>query len=92
MLAWPPRRCLVQYLTSLQIKTELIEERDYGAFKEKIDHGLPTRKAAYECLQTLLEEASHKITLSEFIGHIRKGGQKQQSILCLGLLTPAHQA
>ncbi len=51
----------------------LVEERDYGAFKDKFDYGLPLRSAAFQCLQTLVEEAPHRLNLSDFVNNVRKG-------------------
>jgi cullin-associated NEDD8-dissociated protein 1 len=56
-----------------KVKPELIHERDYGAFKEIIDDGLPLRKAAFQCLGTLLDVCPHKLGMQEFIAVTQQG-------------------
>jgi len=46
---------------------------DLGPFKHKVDDGLPLRKAAFQCLETLLDVAPHRLDLSEFIKKIQIG-------------------
>jgi len=54
-------------------KPELIHERDYGAFKETIDDGLPLRKAAFQCLGTLLDVCPHRLSMNEYINFMQQG-------------------
>jgi cullin-associated NEDD8-dissociated protein 1 len=56
-----------------KIKPELIHERDYGAFKETVDDGLPLRKAAYQCLGTLLDVCPHRLSMQEYIQVMQQG-------------------
>merc|ERR1712176_1091567 len=51
----------------------LIREVDLGPFKHKVDDGLPLRKAAFSCLDSLLDSTPHKIDLFEFIKFLRNG-------------------
>lgn len=44
-----------------KLKTELIQEVDLGAFTHKVDDGLPLRKAAYELIDTLLDNIPDKV-------------------------------
>lgn len=44
-----------------KLKTELIQEVDLGAFTHKVDDGLPLRKAAYELIDTLLDNLPDKV-------------------------------
>jgi cullin-associated NEDD8-dissociated protein 1 len=54
-------------------KLELIHEVDYGAFKKTIDDGKPLRKAAFQCLGTLLDVSSHRLNMQEYIKYIQSG-------------------
>lgn len=56
----------------------LVEEIDYGAFKEKLDRGLPLRKAAFQCLETMLEALEYRLDLKEFLQNVQSG----QCVLC----------
>merc|ERR1719361_502642 len=51
----------------------LIREVDLGPFKHRVDDGLPLRKAAFSCLDSLLDSTPHKIDLFEFIKFLRNG-------------------
>lgn len=46
-----------------------------GPFKHKIDDGLELRKAAFECMDVLLERCRDRINMAEFITHLEKGLQ-----------------
>jgi len=46
---------------------------DLGPFKHKVDDGLPLRKAAFQCLETLLDVAPHRLDLSEYVRKIQLG-------------------
>eukprot|EP00484_Ammonia_sp_Unknown_P008564 CAMPEP_0197075724 /NCGR_PEP_ID=MMETSP1384-20130603/211754_1 /TAXON_ID=29189 /ORGANISM="Ammonia sp." /LENGTH=1301 /DNA_ID=CAMNT_0042514573 /DNA_START=883 /DNA_END=4788 /DNA_ORIENTATION=- len=52
---------------------ELIREVDLGPFKHRVDDGLPLRKAAFTCLDSLLDSTPHKIDLFEFVKFLRNG-------------------
>jgi len=56
-----------------KINPALIEEVDYVAFKQTVDHGLPLRKSAFECLTTLLELSPKKLDMQVFIREVQKG-------------------
>jgi len=51
----------------------LVRVVDLGPFKHKMDDGLALRKAAFQCLDTLLQVAPHRLDLREFMGHVRLG-------------------
>lgn len=51
----------------LQPKESLVRVVDLGPFKHRIDDGLPLRKAAFQCLETLLDVAPHRLDLSEYV-------------------------
>lgn len=52
---------------------DLIREVDLGPFKHRVDDGLPLRKAAFTCLDSLLDSTPHKIDLFEFVKFLRNG-------------------
>jgi len=52
---------------------ELIREVDLGPFKHRVDDGLPLRKAAFTCLDSLLDCTPHKVDLFEFVKFLKNG-------------------
>jgi len=56
-----------------KVKESLIKVVDLGPFKHRLDTGLENRKAAYECLYTLLETCIDKIEISTFVEHLVAG-------------------
>ena len=63
-------------------------EVDLGPFKHKIDDGLELRKAAFECMDVLLERCKDRINMGQFITHLEQGLQVPVSTHRL-LLVPA---
>ncbi|XP_048426960.1 cullin-associated NEDD8-dissociated protein 1 isoform X3 [Pyrus x bretschneideri] len=56
------------------IKKELIRRVDLGPFKHIVDDGLELRKAAFECVDTLLDSCLDQVNPSSFIvPHLRSG-------------------
>jgi len=53
----------------------LIREVDLGPFKHRVDDGLPLRKAAFSCLESLLDSTAviNKLDLFEFVKYLRNG-------------------
>jgi len=66
-----------------KVKQSLIKVVDLGPFKHKVDTGLENRKAAFECLYTLLETCIDKIDISAFIEQIVEGLQDTYDIKLL---------
>ena len=52
-----------------------------GPFKHTVDDGLDLRKAAFECMYTLLDTCLDKLDLFEFLNHVEDG--LKVSILCM---------
>merc|ERR1719245_2637513 len=54
---------------------DLIREVDLGPFKHRVDDGLPLRKAAFSCLESLLDSTAviNKLDLFEFVKYLRNG-------------------
>eukprot|EP01113_Clastostelium_recurvatum_P046299 TRINITY_DN809_c0_g1_i2.p1 TRINITY_DN809_c0_g1~~TRINITY_DN809_c0_g1_i2.p1 ORF type:complete len:1240 (+),score=410.29 TRINITY_DN809_c0_g1_i2:61-3780(+) len=71
------RDVLPEYLPVLyqesKVRPELIREVDLGPFKHKVDDGLELRKAAFECMYTLLETTFDRLDLSQFVHHLADG-------------------
>jgi cullin-associated NEDD8-dissociated protein 1 len=56
-----------------KVKPELIREVDLGPFKHKVDDGLEIRKAAFECMYTLLDSSLDRLDIAAFIASIGEG-------------------
>ena len=52
---------------------ELIREVEMGPFKHTVDDGLDLRKAAFECMYTLLETCLDRLDSFEFLNHVEDG-------------------
>ena len=44
-----------------------------GPFKHEVDDGLDLRKAAFECMYTLLDTCIDRIDVFEFLSHVQDG-------------------
>lgn len=55
------------------VKPELIREVEMGPFKHQVDDGLDLRKAAYECMYTLLDTCQSHLDIFEFLTHVENG-------------------
>lgn len=76
-----------------KVKPELIRDVDLGPFKHKVDDGLEIRKAAFECMYTLLEVCLDRLNIHTFISHLVDGLKDHYDIkmLChLMLVRLAH--
>jgi cullin-associated NEDD8-dissociated protein 1 len=56
-----------------KLKEELIKVVNLGPFKHKVDEGLENRKAAFECLYTLLDACIDKLDITVLIKHLVAG-------------------
>lgn len=57
-----------------------------GPFKHTVDDGLDLRKAAYECMYTLLESCLDRIEMFEFLNHVEGGLKDNYDIKMLNYL------
>lgn len=57
------------------INKDLIRTVDLGPFKHEIDDGLELRKAAFECMDVLLDTAPARINMADFVTHLLSGLQ-----------------
>ncbi|CAO3590165.1 unnamed protein product [Absidia cylindrospora] len=65
------------------VKEELIHTVEMGPFKHKVDDGLEIRKAAYECLYTLLSTCLDKIDIHGYLDCVQIGLNDQHDIKML---------
>ena len=64
---------LPQLYNETQKRKELIREVEMGPFKHEVDDGLDLRKAAFECMYTLLEKCIDRLDIFEFLSHVQDG-------------------
>ncbi|CAF1035513.1 unnamed protein product [Didymodactylos carnosus] len=56
-----------------KVRPELIREVEMGPFKHTVDDGLDLRKAAYECMYTLLDTCLDKLDIFEYLNYVENG-------------------
>uniref|UniRef100_A0A672QHV5 Cullin-associated NEDD8-dissociated protein 1-like n=1 Tax=Sinocyclocheilus grahami TaxID=75366 RepID=A0A672QHV5_SINGR len=56
-----------------QIRKDLVREVEMGPFKHTVDDGLDVRKAAFECMYTLLDSCLDCLDIFEFLNHVEEG-------------------
>lgn len=71
---------------SLLLQKEFIREVEMGPFKHTVDDGLDIRKAAFECMYTLLDSCLDKIDIFEFLNHVEDGLRDHYDIKMLTYL------
>ncbi|KAM3717848.1 Cullin-associated NEDD8-dissociated protein [Dirofilaria immitis] len=90
------RDLLPTFLPSLYsetvVKKELVREVEMGPFKHTVDDGLDLRKAAFECMYTLLETCLERLDVFEFISYMENGLKDQHDIKLLTYLMLARLA
>ncbi|KAL7749659.1 hypothetical protein RI367_004887 [Sorochytrium milnesiophthora] len=62
------------------VRQELIRIVEMGPFKHQVDDGLETRKTAFECMYTLLENCVDKIDVFAFLDRVLVGMNDLQDI------------
>ena len=55
------------------VREDLIRTVDLGPFKHKIDDGLELRKAAFECMDMVLDQCRGCLDLNVFLEHLQSG-------------------
>ncbi|XP_065063149.1 cullin-associated NEDD8-dissociated protein 1-like [Rhopilema esculentum] len=69
-----------------KVRKELIREMEMGPFKHTVDDGLDIRKAAFECMYTLLDSCLDRIDIFEFLVHVEDGLKDHYDIKMLTYL------
>lgn len=68
------------------VRKELVREVEMGPFKHTVDDGLDLRKAAFECMYTLLETCLDRLDIFEFLSHVEDGLKDHYDIKMLTFL------
>lgn len=63
-----------------------------GPFKHTVDDGLDIRKAAFECMYTLLEQGLDRVDINQFLEHVQAGLRDHYDIKMLTYLMTARLA
>ncbi|MGH0183975.1 UNVERIFIED_CONTAM: hypothetical protein FKN15_013747 [Acipenser sinensis] len=56
-----------------KIRKDLIREVEMGPFRHTVDDGLDVRKAAFECMYTLLDSCLDRLDIFEYLNHVEDG-------------------
>lgn len=75
-----------------KVKPELIREVEMGPFKHTVDDGLDIRKAAFECMYTLIEQGLDRVDINQFLEHVQAGLKDHYDIKMLSYLMTARLA
>ncbi|KAM9326759.1 cullin-associated NEDD8-dissociated protein 1-like [Gastrophryne carolinensis] len=67
------KRVLPPLYNETKVRKELIREVEMGPFKHTVDDGLDVRKAAFECMYTLLESCLDQLDIYEYLNHVEDG-------------------
>ncbi|XP_071033153.1 cullin-associated NEDD8-dissociated protein 1 isoform X2 [Parasteatoda tepidariorum] len=77
---------LPELYNETKVRKELIREVEMGPFKHTVDDGLDIRKAAFECMYTLLDSCLDRIDIFEFLNHVEDGLRDHYDIKMLTYL------
>lgn len=83
---------LPRLYSETKVKKELIREVEMGPFKHTVDDGLDIRKAAFECMYTLLEQGLDRVDIMQFLEHVIAGLRDHYDIKMLTYLMTARLA
>ncbi|XP_062521004.1 cullin-associated NEDD8-dissociated protein 1-like isoform X2 [Corticium candelabrum] len=79
-------KVLPQLYGETVVRKELIREVEMGPFKHTVDDGLDIRKAAYECMYTLLDSCLERLDIYEFLSHVENALKDHYDIKMLAYL------
>ncbi|CAI6364051.1 unnamed protein product [Macrosiphum euphorbiae] len=74
------------------VKKELIREVEMGPFKHTVDDGLDIRKAAFECMYTLLDSCLDRLDIFEYLNYLENGLRDHYDIKMLTYLMVSRMA
>lgn len=77
---------LPELYNETKVRKELIREVEMGPFKHTVDDGLDIRKAAFECMYTLLDSCLDRLDIFEFLNHVEDGLRDHYDIKMLTYL------
>jgi len=83
---------LPQLYNETKVRKELVREVEMGPFKHTVDDGLDLRKAAFECMYTLLDSCLDQLDVFEFLNHVELGLKDHYDIKMLTYLMVARLA
>ncbi|KAM6216148.1 cullin-associated NEDD8-dissociated protein 2 [Rhynchocyon petersi] len=75
-----------------KVRRDLIREVEMGPFKHAVDDGLDLRKAAFECMYSLLESCLGQLDIFEFLSHVEDGLKDHYDIRMLTFIMLARLA
>nr|XP_040147369.1 cullin-associated NEDD8-dissociated protein 2 [Ictidomys tridecemlineatus] len=75
-----------------KIRRDLIREVEMGPFMHTVDDGLDVRKAAFECMYSLLESCLGQLDICEFLNHVEDGLKDHYDIRMLTFIMLARLA
>jgi cullin-associated NEDD8-dissociated protein 1 len=64
----------------------------FSFYKHTVDDGLDIRKAAFECMYTLLEQGLDRVDIMQFLEHVQAGLRDHYDIKMLTYLMTARLA
>jgi len=67
------KELLPKLYNETRVRPELIREVEMGPFKHTVDDGLDLRKAAFECMYTLLDTCLDKLDMFEYLTYVEDG-------------------
>ncbi|GAA5893687.1 hypothetical protein JCM6882_007878 [Rhodosporidiobolus microsporus] len=84
---------LPELYAQTEVDESLIRIVEMGPFKHKVDDGLDVRKAAYECMHTLVDACREQIDLAAYLARVIEGLKDEEEVkkLCYVMLVKLAQ-